>query len=52
MDNIKAEKTFNNAKKSSADYHENLQGVSEDLHPFSLEDNGIVIINSNMIIIV
>jgi hypothetical protein len=41
MDNIKAEKTFNNAKKSSADYHENLQGVSEDLHPFSLEDNGI-----------
>ena len=41
MDKIAADKTFDNAKKSSADYHENLQGVSEDMHPFSLEDNHI-----------
>jgi len=41
MNKIAADKSLDNAKKSSADYHDNLQGISEDMHPFSLEDNGI-----------
>ncbi len=38
---INAQKTLDNAKQSQTDYHDNLQGVSNDVHPFSITDNQI-----------
>lgn len=36
-----AEKELEKAKKSQADCHENLQGIADEVHPFSLNDNSI-----------
>lgn len=36
-----AEKTLEAAKQSQEDYHENLQGISDEVHPFSLTDNHV-----------
>ncbi|MCK5831793.1 MAG: hypothetical protein KAH20_15980 [Methylococcales bacterium] len=38
---INAEKMLEKAQKTQDDYHENLQGISEEVHPFSLHDNSI-----------
>ena len=38
---INAEKVLEKAQKTQTDYHENLQGISEEVHPFSLNDNSI-----------
>ena len=38
---ITAEKTLEAAKKSQQDYHENLQGISDEVHPFSVVDNSV-----------
>jgi len=38
---INAEKKLENAKQSQQDYHENLQGIGDEVHPFSLTDNSI-----------
>ena len=36
-----AEKALERAKKTQADYRENLQGIGDEVHPFSLNDNRI-----------
>jgi hypothetical protein len=38
---LTAEKSLETAKQSQQDYHENLQGISDEIHPFSLTDNRI-----------
>lgn len=38
---INAEKVLKNAQQTQINYHENLQGISEEIHPFSLNDNRI-----------
>jgi len=38
---IHSEVTLKKAQQTQADYYDNLQGISEDLHPFSLHDNRI-----------
>jgi len=38
---LTAEKSLETAKQSQQDYHENLQGISDEVHPFSLTDNRI-----------
>ena len=38
---INAEKTLEKTQQTQTDYHENLQGISEEIHPFSLSDNSI-----------
>lgn len=38
---LDAEEDFNKARQVQAEYHENLQGISEEIHPFSLNDNRI-----------
>jgi AraC-like DNA-binding protein len=38
---INAEKALEKAQQTQANYHENLQGISEEVHPFSLNDNSI-----------
>jgi hypothetical protein len=38
---LTAEKTLETAKQSQQDYHENLQGIGDEVHPFSLKDNSI-----------
>jgi hypothetical protein len=38
---LTAKKEFEDAKQAQSDYHENLQGISEEIHPFSLNDNSI-----------
>jgi len=38
---INAEKELEKAQKTQVDYLENLQGISEEIHPFSLNDNRI-----------
>lgn len=38
---ISAEKTLEAARKSQQDYHENLQGISDEVHPFSVVDNSV-----------
>jgi len=38
---IDAEEDFNKAQQAQAEYHENLQGISEEIHPFSLTDSSI-----------
>lgn len=41
MTRMTAEKELENAKKTQVDYHENLQGIADEIHPFSLNDNSI-----------
>ena len=36
---IAARKNYDQARQVQTEYHENLQGISDDLHPFSLFDN-------------
>ena len=36
---LEAEEALDQAKQTRADYHENLQGIAEEIHPFSLSDN-------------
>jgi hypothetical protein len=38
---ISAEKTLEAARQSQQDYHENLQGIGDEVHPFSMVDNSI-----------
>ena len=38
---LEAKQAFEQAEQAQADYHENLQGVAEEIHPFSLTDDGI-----------
>jgi hypothetical protein len=38
---LNAEKTLVTAKQSQEEYHENLQGISDEVHPFSLIDNRV-----------
>ena len=38
---INAEKELEKAKETQGDYHENLQGIADEVHPFSLHDNSI-----------
>lgn len=38
---INAEKVLEKAEKTQVDYHDNLQGISEEVHPFSINDNRI-----------
>ena len=38
---LDAEEDYNKAQQVQAEYHENLQGISEEIHPFSLNDNSI-----------
>ena len=38
---IDAEKKFASVKQAKQNYHDNLLGVSDDLHPFSIDDNCI-----------
>ena len=38
---LDAKEAFDKAKQAQAEYHENLQGVSEEIHPFSVNDNTI-----------
>ncbi|MFQ5641513.1 MAG: hypothetical protein ACE5IR_26355, partial [bacterium] len=38
---LDAEEDFKKAQQVQADYHENLQGIAEEIHPFSLSDNSI-----------
>ena len=38
---IMAKKKLEDSKQAQMDYHENLQGISEEIHPFSLTDNHI-----------
>lgn len=38
---ISAEKTLEAARQSQQDYHENLQGIGDEVHPFSIVDNSI-----------
>jgi Family of unknown function (DUF6399) len=39
---ITAEKSLESARNSQRDYYENLQGLSDDVHPFSMVDNSII----------
>ena len=41
LDVVNAEATRDAVRQAREDYHENLQGVADDLHPFSLTDSGI-----------
>ena len=41
VERISAEKTLEAARKSQQDYHENLQGISDEVHPFSVVDNSV-----------
>ena len=36
-----AEKMLEAARQSQQDYHENLQGISDEVHPFSVVDNSV-----------
>jgi hypothetical protein len=36
---LAAERALEQAKQTRADYHEHLQGMAEEIHPFSLSDN-------------
>ena len=36
---LEAEEALDKAKQTRADYHENLQGIAEEIHPFSLSNN-------------
>jgi hypothetical protein len=38
---VSAEKTLEAARQSQQDYHENLQGISDEIHPFSMDDNSV-----------
>jgi len=38
---IKAKKALEKAQQTQVDYHDNLQGISEEVHPFSLSNNRI-----------
>lgn len=38
---VEAEKELEKAQKIQADYHENLQGIADEIHPFSLRDSSI-----------
>ncbi len=38
---IMAQKKIGDSQQAQTDYHENLQGISEEIHPFSLMDNAI-----------
>lgn len=38
---INAEKTLEACRQSQQDYHENLQGIGDEVHPFSMADNSI-----------
>ncbi len=40
-DKITAEQTLGAARQSQQDYHENLQGISDEVHPFSVLDNSV-----------
>ena len=40
-DRISAEKTLEAAKQSQQDYHENLQGIGDEVHPFSVFDSSV-----------
>lgn len=40
-DKLMAEQTLASARQSQQDYYENLQGISDDVHPFSVLDNSI-----------
>ena len=40
-DRIRAERTLEAARQSQQDYHENLQGIGDEVHPFSLVDNSV-----------
>jgi hypothetical protein len=40
-DRISAEKTLEAAKQSQQDYHENLQGIGDEVHPFSVVDSSV-----------
>jgi len=40
-DRIRAERTLEAARQSQQDYHENLQGIGDEVHPFSLIDNSV-----------
>jgi hypothetical protein len=40
-DKIIAKQTLEVARQSQQDYHENLQGISDEVHPFSVIDNSI-----------
>jgi len=40
-DRISAERTLEAARQSQQDYHENLQGIGDEVHPFSLVDNSV-----------
>lgn len=39
---INAEKELEKARQRQTDYHENLQGIAEEVHPFSLNDKGLI----------
>ena len=41
VDKITAEKALEAAKQSQQNYHENLQGIGDEIHPFSLIDNNV-----------
>ena len=41
VNKLKAEKTLEQAKQAQSEYHDNLQGVGDEVHPFSLTDNSI-----------
>ena len=41
VDKITAEKALDAAKQSQQNYHENLQGIGDEVHPFSLIDNNV-----------
>ena len=36
---LEAEQALEQAKQTRVDYHEHLQGIAEEIHPFSLNDN-------------
>ncbi len=38
---IAAEQTLKDTRQASSDYHDNLQGIGDDLHPYALNDNSI-----------
>jgi len=40
-DRVQAEKTLDDARQSQQDYHDNLQGIGDEVHPFSLTDNSV-----------
>ena len=41
VDKITAETALEAAKQSQQNYHENLQGIGDEVHPFSLIDNNV-----------